>query len=90
MCKPFHGGGASAVDMAAMNWRKAYFAAHMELMTEKLKKKMDAAWGPMVDKAADAVVESMGKQWMAMVQESGAEQELREKLARLFSEGQKR
>ena len=42
------------------------------------------------DKAADALIEKMEKQWMAMFQQTGAEQEFREKLAKIYSEGQKK
>jgi hypothetical protein len=45
--------------MGAVIWQKAFFKAHLEFMAEKLKKKMEAAWGPMTDKAADAVIERM-------------------------------
>ena len=61
----------------------------MELMSEKLKKKMEARWGQATDKAADALVEKMEKQWMAMFQKTGAEKEFREKLAKIYTEGQK-
>jgi len=51
---------------------------------------MEARWGAATDKVADALIEKMEKQWMAMFQQTGAEQEFREKLAKIYSEGQKK
>ncbi len=76
--------------MATMSWQKAFFEAHMEFMVEKLKKRMEAAWGPLADKAADAVVEAMGKKWIAMAQQSMADQELQQKMTDVLREVQKR
>ena len=95
MCASIEGGiagkGASnPVEMGAVIWQKAFFKAHLEFMAEKLKKKIDAAWGPMADKAADAMIERMGTQWQAMVQQAMAEQTFREKLTKLYSEGEKK
>ncbi len=98
MCAPMHGGmhegmhGVTAADPAEMMvimWRKAFFKAQMELMKEKMKEKIEAAMGPMADKAADAVFESMGKTWQSMLLQTEAEAELREKLAKILSEGKK-
>lgn len=86
-CAQMH--GSNPVEMAVMMWRKAFFTAHMEYMVEKLKVKIDEAWGPMADKAADAVIETMGKHWQAMLLQSGAEKELSEKLERIMSEAQR-
>jgi hypothetical protein len=40
--------------------------------------------------AADALIDKMEKQWMTMFQQTGAELEFREKLAKIYSEGQKK
>jgi hypothetical protein len=45
---------------------------------------------PLTDKAADAMIERMGDQWHAIVQQAAAEQTFREKLAKLYSEGEKK
>jgi hypothetical protein len=84
-----HGGMMDPLEIGVMMWQKAFFKANMELMSEKLKKKMEARWGQATDKAADALVEKMEKQWMAMFQKTGAEKEFREKLAKIYTEGQK-
>src|SRR5215813_3702649 len=81
-----HGGMMDPLEIGVMMWQKAFFKANMELMSEKLKKKMEARWGQATDKAADALVEKMEKQWMAMFQKTGAEKEFREKLAKIYTE----
>ena len=57
---------------------------------EKLKNKIEASWGPTSDKPADAMIERMGSQWGAMIQQAKAEQTFREKLTKLYSEGEKK
>ena len=49
------------IGIGAMMWQKAFFKANMELMAEKLKKKMESRWGPATDKAADARHREDGK-----------------------------
>jgi hypothetical protein len=83
-------GASDPVEMGAVIWQKAFFKAHLEFMAEKLKKKIEAAWGPMADKAADAMIERMGTQWQAMVQQALAEQTFRDKLSKLYSEVEKK
>ena len=95
MCASMEGGAvgkvaSDPVEMGVKIWQKAFFKAHMEFMAEKLKKKIEAAWGPTSDKAADAMIERMGSQWHAMVQQAMAEQIFREKLTKLYSEGEKK
>ena len=65
---------------------QSIFAAYSELMIEKLKRRIEAANGSVMDKVADALTESMGKEWQAMIQKSSAKKELHEKLAKIFSE----
>ena len=55
-------------------------------MIEKLKKRIEAATGPTMDKVADALIETIGKEWQAMIQKSTAKKELHEKLAKIMSE----
>jgi hypothetical protein len=82
--------GIDPIKMAMIMWHKAFFKAYMEFMTEKLKERMEATMGPTADKVADAIFEAMSKQWQVKMQQAEAETELREKLARIFSEGQKK
>lgn len=74
-------------EMVMAMWHKASFEAYSELMIEKLKKRIEAANGPVMDKIADAIMESMGKEFEAMKQKSYAKKELHEKFAKIFSEG---
>jgi hypothetical protein len=95
MCASMEGGVAGKVssdpvEMGVMIWQKAFFKAHLEFMAEKLKKKIEAAWGPTSDKAADAMIERMQSQWRAMVQQAAADQIFRDKLTKLYSEGEKK
>ena len=83
------GGAMNPVEIGVMMWQKAFFRANMELMAEKLKKRMEARWGQATDKAADALIEKMERQWMAMFQQTGTEKEFREKLAKIYAEEQK-
>ena len=71
-------------------WYKASFKAYSELMIEKLKKRIESANGPVMDKVADVLVESIGKEWQAMIQKSSAKKELHEKLAKIMSEASQR
>ena len=83
-------GSRDPFEMVMHMWYKASFKAYSELMIEKLKKRIEAANGPVMDKAADALMESIGKEWQAMIQKSSAKRELHEKLAKIMSEsGQK-
>lgn len=81
-----HGGAPDPVEMGIIMWKRAFGEAMIEIQKEKLKKRIESAWGPMMDKAADAVIDSMGKTWQSMLQQAGAEQELREKIAKIWSE----
>jgi hypothetical protein len=85
-----HGETVDPVEMGIVMWKKAFMEAMTQLQAEKLKKRIEAAWGPTMDKVADAALEAMGKQWQSMLQLSGAEQELREKIARIWSEAPKK
>jgi len=73
-------------EMMMPMWYKASFAAYSQLMIEKLKKRIEAANGPVMEKIADALVENIGKDWQAMIQKTSAKKELHEKLAKIMSE----
>jgi hypothetical protein len=74
-------------EMVMAMWHKASFEAYSELMVEKLKKRIEAENGPVMNKVADALMESMVKEFEAMKQKSFTKKELHEKLAKIFSEG---
>ena len=72
-------GSKDHLEMVMHMWYKASFAAYSQLMIEKLKKRIEAANGPVMDRVADALVESIGKEWQAMIQKSSTKRESHEK-----------
>ena len=50
-------------------WKKAFFEAMHEVHVDLLKAKIQKAWGPMMDQAADALLESMGAFWQSKLAE---------------------
>jgi hypothetical protein len=78
------------IQHAVMSWHKAFFAAHHDAMTERMRKKIESAYGPSMDKASEAVFEAMGKMWSSMLTQSEAKNEVASKLQRIFSEANKR
>jgi len=82
----FKTGSMDAFEMVMSMWYKASFAAYSQLMVEKLKERIEATNGPVMDKVADVLIESIGKEWQAMIQKSSTKKELHEKLAKIMSE----
>ena len=74
---------------ASAMWGGSFFQAMKAAQVEVLKAKIQKAWGAKMDKAADAVVESMGVHWQSMLAQASAKSQLREKLSGLWKEGQK-
>lgn len=77
------------MDCATGMWSASFFCAMKELQVDILKAKIQKAWGPKMEKAADAVLEAMGTQWQAMLAQTRAKAGLRERLHGLWQEGQK-
>jgi len=59
-------------------------------MAERMRNKIETAYGPTMDKAADAVFEAMGKIWGSMLTQAEAKKEVTSKLQKIFSEANKR
>lgn len=74
------------IDCATGMWSCAFFTAMKEVQVDILKQKLQKAWGPKMDKAADAVLEAMGVQWQSMLAQAGAKATLRQKLSSLWQE----
>jgi len=70
-------------------WSGSFFQAMKGVQTDILKEKLKKAWGAKMEKAADAVIEAMGVQWQSMLAQTNAKEQLRERLRRLWQEGQK-
>ncbi len=78
------------IEHAKEMWHKAFFQAMHEAQVERLRKRIESAWGPTMDKSADAVIESFGKFWQSMLLQSEAKNELQAKLQKIFSEASKK
>jgi len=78
------------IQHAMIAWHKAFFAAHHDALTERMRKRIETAYGPTMDKAADAVFETIGKVWSSMLTQSEAKKDLASKLQKIFSETNKR
>ena len=78
--------GQNPMEFVTKMWHKAAMEAMLEIKKDKIKAKMEAAWGDSIDKAADAMLESMGKVMSATVQKSSAEGEFKNKLASIMAQ----
>ncbi len=81
--------GGDPVACATALWSSSFFQALKAVQVDLLKEKIRKAWGSKMDKAAEAVLESMGVHWQSMLAQAKAKQELGEKLQGLWQEGQK-
>ena len=79
--------GGDPVSCAIGLWSGSFFQAMKAVQVDLLKSKIQKAWGAKMDKAADAVLETMGVKWQSMLAEAQAKAELREKLQALWAEG---
>ncbi len=73
-------------EQVKMMWHKAFFYAMHEAKTERMRKRIESAYGPVMDKAADAVAESFGRYWQAVLMQSEAMKDLDAKLQKILSE----
>ena len=74
------------VQQSIAAWHKAFFTALHQSQTERLKKKIESSFGPILDKEADAVFEAIGKIWGSMVTQSDAKKELETKIQKIYSD----
>lgn len=88
-CGPSSGGcpcgtsGCSGdpMDCVAGMWTGSYFEALKQLQVEALKARLQKAFGAKLEKAADGVAVAMAANWQAMVAQSKAKADLRQRLA---------
>jgi hypothetical protein len=67
-CKPSCGSDEGCpIDHAAECWKSSFFQAMREVQVDILKAKILKAHGPMLDKAADALLETVSAHWQAKV-----------------------
>lgn len=77
------------IEMAAQKWSGAFCQAMTEVQVEILKQKIKKGWGTEMEKIGDAVIETMGAQWQAMLNQAKAHVDLRESIKKVFFSGQK-
>ena len=80
------GCGGDPVECGVGMWTGSFFKAMKAAQVETLKAKMLKAWGPKMDKAADAVIEAMGAHWQSMLAKGKADETLRQRLSALWQE----
>lgn len=83
------GGAGDPIEKALHSWIGAFFAAKHQVQTEMLKSRIQKAWGPRMEKAADAVLETVEAMFTASLSKSEAAGKLKERLRSLFQEGHK-
>ena len=77
------------IEMAAQKWSGSFCQAMTEVQVEILKQKIKKSWGAEMEKVGDAVIESMGAQWHAMLSQAKAHVDLRENIKKAFFSGSK-
>ena len=78
--------GGDPVTCATRMWTGAFFQAMHAAHVDILKSKIQKAWGPMLDKSADAVMEAMGAKWQSMLAEAKAKADLAAKLGGIMNQ----
>jgi hypothetical protein len=68
-------------------WMGSFFQAMKAVQVDILKAKIQKAWGPMMEKAGDAALESMGVMWQSMLAQAKAKEDFRTKLQKVWQEG---
>lgn len=79
-------GTADPVKQSMELLHRAFHDALYQAHVERLKKRIDASFGPSLDKAADAMIETATKVWQSMLVQSEGKKELESKLQKIFSE----
>lgn len=72
------------------DWHKSFHDALHEAQVERLRKRIDANFGPTMDKIADAMFETASKVFQSMLLQSEGKRELESKLQKIFSETSRR
>lgn len=81
---------ADPTQTAMKAWHGSFFAALHQAQADRLRKRIESSFGPVLDKEADAVFEAIGRVWNAMITQSDAKRELAVKLQKIYSESNKR
>ena len=87
--RPAQSSSCCPVEKVTEMWGCAFHQAMKEVHVDILKAKIHKAWGPKMEKMADAVLEAMGVQWESMLAQGKAKVDLKEKITRIMTEGKK-
>ena len=83
-CKTTSASTCCPIEMAVEKWSGSFCQAMTEVQVEILKGKIKKAWGAEMEKVGDAVIESMGAQWHAMLSKAKAHVDLKENIKKVF------
>jgi hypothetical protein len=86
-------GGGCLLEGATQMWAKSFSQAMCQAQTEILKTKILKAWGPMMEQAADAMMETMGVLWQEKIAElrvAQSKEAFKERLQQLWLQGGKK
>ena len=86
-CCPTQSEDCCPIEQATNLWKSAFFQAMKEVHVDILKAKIQKAWGPKLEKSADAVLEAMETQWKSSLTKGKAQHDLKEKLKNIMTEG---
>lgn len=81
---------ADPYECGAKMWGGSFMQAMKETQVDILKVKIQKAWGPMMDKAADGVLEAMGTYWQSMLAQARAKEGVKDMLRELWQDGKKK
>ena len=79
-------GSEDPINRVINEWHEAFHDAVHEAQVERLKKRIEANFGPTMDKVADAMFETASKVFQSMLVQSESKKELGSKLQKIFSE----
>ena len=78
--------GQDSIDFVMNMWHKAGMEALLELKKERIKERIAKTHGPLLDKGADAVADTMSQVFKSMIVKSTATSQLRGKISSILSE----
>ena len=68
-------------------WAGSFFQAMQQVQIEILKPKIQKAFGPMMEKAANGTLDAMGAHWQSIVTKAKAREDFKELLRNLWTAG---
>lgn len=82
--KPSASQSCCPIEMAAQKWSESFCKAMTEVQVEILKQRIKKSWGNEMEKIGDAVIETMGAEWKAILTQAKARVDLRENIKSVF------